>query len=153
MSKFDSAAMSSYYNTSNGPDDRPRPSGHISENHSLRRGTNVWSSRARKRLIVACDGTWQDSTNTSSAQYPSNVTRIVRAISKYGFDNEGREVEQVVYYQKGVGTGLADRLYGGKNCSSGDRCRRVVADWFRCAWLWCLSQCEIGLRLSSPQLR
>jgi hypothetical protein len=145
--------MSSYYNPSTRPDDRPRPSTHGSENHSLKRGTNVWSSRARKRLIVACDGTWQDSTNTSSGQYPSNVTRIVRALSKFGFDEEGREIEQVVYYQKGVGTGVTDRLYGGKNCNCSENDKRVVAEQSRCAWLWCLRQCTGGLWVSSPQLR
>ncbi|KAF1816545.1 hypothetical protein P152DRAFT_371654, partial [Eremomyces bilateralis CBS 781.70] len=66
-----------------------------------------------KRLIVLCDGTWQDSTEPSAGEYPSNVTRFARALSKYGFDESGEELEQIVYYQKGVGTGLMDSLFGG----------------------------------------
>lgn len=33
----------------------------------------------KKRIIVACDGTWMDSDGVE--QVPSNVTRIVRAVS------------------------------------------------------------------------
>lgn len=33
----------------------------------------------KKRIIVACDGTWMDSDGVQ--QVPSNITRIVRAVS------------------------------------------------------------------------
>lgn len=35
----------------------------------------------KKRIIIACDGTWMDSDGVE--QVPSNVTRIVRAVSTY----------------------------------------------------------------------
>jgi uncharacterized protein (DUF2235 family) len=94
-------------------ENRARPTSDIYDIPSLAKGTQSWSSRPRKRLIVACDGTWQDSTS-GTGEYPSNVTRIIRAISKIGYDEENREVEQIVYYQKGVGTGVTDRIYGGE---------------------------------------
>ncbi|QIW96566.1 hypothetical protein AMS68_002084 [Peltaster fructicola] len=53
-----------------------------------------------KKLIVCCDGTWQDSDNTP--QRPTNITRICRAIS--GTDDSHHQ--QIVYYQAGIGTGI-----------------------------------------------
>lgn len=71
-------------------------------------------SRNIKRLLVFCDGTWQDGNGFDEDEYPSNVTRLSRAVSQYAIDEHGNEVEQIVYYQKGVGTGLMDRMFGGK---------------------------------------
>ncbi|KAL5338201.1 hypothetical protein BJX70DRAFT_214411 [Aspergillus crustosus] len=68
-----------------------------------------------KRLIVCCDGTWQDATADSS-EPPSNVTRFSRSLSREAIVEENgvqREVPQIVYYQKGVGTGLGDKYFGG----------------------------------------
>ncbi|RAH44257.1 T6SS phospholipase effector Tle1-like catalytic domain-containing protein [Aspergillus brunneoviolaceus CBS 621.78] len=68
-----------------------------------------------KRLIVCCDGTWQDST-ADSADPPSNVTRLSRTLSQTAIVEENgvrKEVPQIVYYQKGVGTGLGDKYMGG----------------------------------------
>ncbi|EON65065.1 hypothetical protein W97_04300 [Coniosporium apollinis CBS 100218] len=64
-------------------------------------------SHFRKRLIILCDGTGQDST-ANDLKYPTNVTRFARAISPWTeveTAGEGKvQVEQIVYYQKGVGT-------------------------------------------------
>ncbi|XRM42701.1 hypothetical protein ABZX51_005912 [Aspergillus tubingensis] len=68
-----------------------------------------------KRLIVCCDGTWKDST-ADSQEPPSNVTRLTRTLSRVAVvdeDGENKEIPQIVYYQKGVGTGLADKYFGG----------------------------------------
>ncbi|CBF73562.1 hypothetical protein AN7939.2 [Aspergillus nidulans FGSC A4] len=68
-----------------------------------------------KRLIICCDGTWQDSTDDAS-EPPSNVTRLSRALSRTAIVKENgvlREIPQIVYYQKGVGTGLGDKYFGG----------------------------------------
>ncbi|KAL4899918.1 hypothetical protein BDW74DRAFT_105992 [Aspergillus multicolor] len=69
----------------------------------------------KKRLIVCCDGTWQDSTDDAS-EPPSNVTRLSRALSPSAIVEENRvrrEIPQIVYYQKGVGTGMGDKYFGG----------------------------------------
>ncbi|KAI0602991.1 hypothetical protein F4775DRAFT_587524 [Biscogniauxia sp. FL1348] len=75
----------------------------------------------RKRIIVCCDGTWQNADNgyikpTSSdpvpkLQIPSNVTRISRCFKRRC--SEG--TFQIVYYQSGVGSraGIIDRILGG----------------------------------------
>ncbi|KAI9783689.1 MAG: hypothetical protein M1839_003537 [Geoglossum umbratile] len=80
--------------------------------------------RPGKKLIICCDGTWQNSDNgfekdgifsTGKLQTPSNVTRIARAIKPYHDDpGTGISKNQVVYYQAGVGTsGVWDKLVGG----------------------------------------
>ncbi|KAI1331237.1 hypothetical protein F5Y16DRAFT_360964 [Xylariaceae sp. FL0255] len=76
----------------------------------------------RKRIIVCCDGTWQNSDNgyikagnhhpKPSLQIPSNVTRISRCFRRTCSDG----TFQIIYYQSGVGSraGLIfDRLLGG----------------------------------------
>ena len=84
-------------------------------------------SKIRKRIIVACDGTWQDADSTSERLYPwwkfwrkehrltpaSNVARLCRCIGKEGIDKQGQPVPQLVFYQAGVGTGWMQRVTGG----------------------------------------
>ena len=61
-----------------------------------------------KRLIVCCDGTWDDADAGGSF---SNVVRLSRAIKAKAEDG----TEQIVYYQSGVGTGsdAATKITGG----------------------------------------
>ncbi|RAL59466.1 hypothetical protein DID88_006582 [Monilinia fructigena] len=76
-----------------------------------------------KRIILCCDGTWMDSDDgfnkptlipyksTGSLQTPSNVTRLSRALRRYGRDG----THQIIYYHSGVGTGssMMDTISGG----------------------------------------
>ena len=55
---------------------------------------------AIKRLVVCCDGTWNDS--DSGAGY-TNVSRLAWAIQPTD-KRDGKEVAQIVFYQSGVGT-------------------------------------------------
>jgi uncharacterized protein (DUF2235 family) len=85
------------------------------------------ASKVCKRIIVACDGTWQDADSDSQRIYPwwkfwkrehyispaSNVARLCRCISREGIDEQGRPVHQLVFYQAGVGTSAMQRLGGG----------------------------------------
>lgn len=69
----------------------------------------------QKRLIVCCDGTWEDSL-ADTHQPPTNVTRISRVLSRNAIVEENgvkTVVPQIVYYQKGVGSGLGNQLLGG----------------------------------------
>ncbi|CAZ85424.1 unnamed protein product [Tuber melanosporum] len=62
-----------------------------------------------KRIIICCDGTWQDS-DGGKLEVPTNVTRVARALKSFTDDG----VSQVIYYQSGVGTGgTVNRLIGG----------------------------------------
>lgn len=69
----------------------------------------VVPAKLPKKLIVCCDGTWQDSDNNPAN--PTNVTRIARAVKDLDDDHH----QQIVYYQAGVGTGIGitDYLLGG----------------------------------------
>lgn len=59
-----------------------------------------------KRLIVCCDGTWQN----LSTDYPTNVVRIIQLLHTRDEDGD----LQLAYYDPGVGTGgRFDRLTGG----------------------------------------
>jgi uncharacterized protein (DUF2235 family) len=63
-----------------------------------------------KRLIVCCDGTWNDA--DSAAEF-TNVVRIARAI-KPNDTRSNPAIPQIVYYHSGVGTSDAlDRVVGG----------------------------------------
>ena len=55
----------------------------------------------KKRIIVCCDGTWNDSVNSDSPL--TNVSRISRLIS--AVDDHG--VQQIVSYHTGIGFGTS----------------------------------------------
>jgi uncharacterized protein (DUF2235 family) len=76
-----------------------------------------------KRIIIACDGTWDDDNygmekkdilpwSKEVPKPPSNVTRICRSILP--FDTKARK-QQIVYYQAGIGSEhtIKDKLWGG----------------------------------------
>lgn len=61
-------------------------------------------------------GTWEDGTSDTESP-PSNITRISRALRQYAkVERNGVSmmVPQIVYYQKGVGTGVVDQYIGGE---------------------------------------
>ena len=76
--------------------------------------TNGATKRAAvfKRLIVCCDGTWQSSDKPGVKEnVESNVTRLCRALKDERYvDSENQEIQQVVYYQSGVGTDELSKL-------------------------------------------
>ncbi|HIK16738.1 MAG TPA: DUF2235 domain-containing protein [Leptolyngbyaceae cyanobacterium M33_DOE_097] len=58
-----------------------------------------------KRLIVCCDGTW----NTANMPCPTNVVKIARAVKSVASDG----IDQLVYYDEGVGTEWLNKWTGG----------------------------------------
>ncbi|EPS37119.1 hypothetical protein H072_9264 [Dactylellina haptotyla CBS 200.50] len=93
----------------------PRPSRRASRRYSRDYdGPGNTVNQGNKRLIIACDGTWQDSNGElqdGKLKPPTNVTRICRAIKAVSSSN----VPQVVYYQAGPGSsnGPFDKIVGG----------------------------------------
>jgi uncharacterized protein (DUF2235 family) len=62
-----------------------------------------------KRILVCCDGTWNRPDQVHGGQVCcSNVTKIARCVPSVASGTE-----QVMFYDKGVGTGRFDRLLGG----------------------------------------
>ncbi|KAI5924869.1 hypothetical protein F4810DRAFT_709060 [Camillea tinctor] len=95
---------------------------------------------AKKRIIVCCDGTWQNADNgftkpTKSDPVPklqvsSNVARISRSFKRRCSDG----TFQIIYYQSGVGSrfGTLDRFLGGAfGCGLSENVREAYA--FICA--------------------
>src|SRR5689334_7841566 len=63
-----------------------------------------------KRLIVCCDGTWNQPDHTDQgAAAPTNVAKVGLAVA----DTDRNDVAQLVHYQAGVGTRPGERLTGG----------------------------------------
>src|ERR1044072_2823228 len=64
-----------------------------------------------KRLIVCCDGTWNDSDNGTGYTNVSRLAGPTRPVDK----RDGQDVTQIVFYQSGVGTqgDLASKVAGG----------------------------------------
>lgn len=59
-----------------------------------------------KRLVVCCDGTWQQLTSS----YPTNVVKIAQAVKPFA----NNRIPQIVFYDEGIGTGNeVDKLTGG----------------------------------------
>ena len=63
-----------------------------------------------KRLIICCDGTWNRADQeVDGIPCPSNVIKIAFRVAK-----RDQQVDQVLFYDQGVGTGnLTDKLTGG----------------------------------------
>jgi uncharacterized protein (DUF2235 family) len=59
-----------------------------------------------KRLVVCCDGTWQD----LSKEYPTNVVKMAQAVK-----TKDTTIPQIVFYGQGIGSGgeLLNRVGGG----------------------------------------
>ena len=58
-----------------------------------------------KRIIVCCDGTWNNADGTG--QVPTNIAKLARCIDNEAEVHEdGKKVliKQIVYYQRGIGS-------------------------------------------------
>ncbi|KAI0304693.1 hypothetical protein BC826DRAFT_977756 [Russula brevipes] len=74
--------------------------------HSAQRSytdTKPSSLKVKKRIIVCCDGTWQDGVVISERWKYTNILRLSRAISHVD-ERFVPPVPQIVFYQAGVGT-------------------------------------------------
>jgi uncharacterized protein (DUF2235 family) len=72
-----------------------------------------------KRLIVCCDGTWQD----LESPYPSNVVKLSQAVKPVATDG----TPQIVFYDAGIGT-ESQKLSGG---TAGVGIDRNIQDGYR----------------------
>lgn len=63
-----------------------------------------------KRIVIACDGTWNRPDQLHGGEItPSNVTKLALGVA-----DDGGGTEQCVFYERGVGTGgMLDRIGGG----------------------------------------
>ena len=84
----------------------------------------VQVSRRPRRLIAACDGTWN---STDRQTHTTNVVRLARSIRSCTSDG----ISQIVYYHTGVGTGnVLDHWLGGGVGVGLSQIVRSVYAWF-----------------------
>ena len=101
-----------------------------------------------KRLIVCCDGTWMSSDQAkSSKENPTNVTRFCRAIENAEVLSDGREIHQVVYYQKGIETGDMSPL---QKVIAGEAQLSVTITWVSVLIMF---KVELGMVLTRMSVR
>ncbi|CAL1695679.1 unnamed protein product [Somion occarium] len=60
-------------------------------------------AKMNKRIIICCDGTWQDGLTVSQRWKYTNVLRLARSINHMD-ERQNPPVPQIVFYQSGVGT-------------------------------------------------
>ncbi|KAK0245372.1 hypothetical protein EDD85DRAFT_873415 [Armillaria nabsnona] len=61
------------------------------------------AARDRKRLIVCCDGTWQDGVLTQDRLLYTNTLRLARTITNEDTRSDP-PIQQIVFYQSGIGS-------------------------------------------------
>jgi hypothetical protein len=62
----------------------------------------------KKRIIICCDGTWNEPEKIENDHIvPTNVLKMVRAVEPY---DSASGIQQVVFYDQGVGTGALGKL-------------------------------------------
>ena len=84
----------------------------------------VQVSRRLRRLIAACDGTWN---STDRQTHTTKVVRLARSIRSCTSDG----ISQIVYYHPGVGTGnVLDHWVGGGVGVGLSQIVRSVYAWF-----------------------
>jgi uncharacterized protein (DUF2235 family) len=67
-----------------------------------------------KRIVVCCDGTWGTPDQSHSGRpAPTNVTKFALGVDATARSEDGAEIEQRVFYHRGVGTGTQNRFVGG----------------------------------------
>ncbi|KAI0756918.1 hypothetical protein C8Q80DRAFT_1131135 [Daedaleopsis nitida] len=68
---------------------------------------------SHKRIILCCDGTWQDGLETRQKWKYTNVLRLARSINHVD-ERFDPPIHQVVFYQNGIGTdNIYDKIVGG----------------------------------------
>ncbi|KIJ68497.1 hypothetical protein HYDPIDRAFT_125092 [Hydnomerulius pinastri MD-312] len=60
-------------------------------------------SKMKKRIIVCCDGTWQDGVIVKERWKYTNVLKLSRALNHVD-ERAGNPIAQIVFYQTGVGS-------------------------------------------------
>ncbi|MDF1623515.1 MAG: DUF2235 domain-containing protein [Pseudohongiella nitratireducens] len=95
------------------------------------------TAAGHRHLVLGLDGTWNTPDQLDrDRQCPSNVVKLLRAI-----DTRQSDVEQLKYYDAGVGTdGFVDKLWGGI-------AGRGLFGNMRQAYVWLLENYRIGDQL------
>ncbi|EMD42110.1 hypothetical protein CERSUDRAFT_110653 [Gelatoporia subvermispora B] len=86
-------------------------------------------ARIKKRIVVCCDGTWQDGIIVEDRWKYTNVMRLARAVN-HTDDRFEIPIPQVVFYQSGIGSApnIYDQIVNGvTGASLGDKVEEAYA--------------------------
>ncbi|KZT02647.1 uncharacterized protein LAESUDRAFT_729887 [Laetiporus sulphureus 93-53] len=87
------------------------------------------SKKLQKRIIVCCDGTWQDGIVVEERWKYTNVLRLSRAIQHLDI-RQDPPIPQIVFYQSGIGSSgsLYDQIVdGGTGATLGEKVEEAYA--------------------------
>ncbi|KAJ7596991.1 hypothetical protein C8J56DRAFT_918849 [Mycena floridula] len=94
-------------------------------------GADSLRLRVKKRIVVLCDGTWQDGISTADRQSYTNILRLARTIDHEDKrDSGGPPIPQIVFYQSGIGSEknfYAEYIEGTTGASLGDKVEEAYA--------------------------
>lgn len=85
--------------------------------------------RIKKRIILCCDGTWQDGITVNQRWKYTNVLRLARAINHVD-ERYNPPIPQIVFYQSGIGsdgTGITQVLEGATGATLADKVQEAYA--------------------------
>ncbi|KAJ6621699.1 hypothetical protein B0H10DRAFT_970376 [Mycena sp. CBHHK59/15] len=91
--------------------------------------TRMGITRFKKRIIVCCDGTWQDGISTENRRSYTNILRIARTINH----EDARfhlPIPQIVFYQSGIGSEknfYSEYIEGTTGSTLGDKVEEAYA--------------------------
>ena len=80
-----------------------------------------------KRIVICADGTWNRPEQDIEKDFPTNVLKIARAIEPVSTDENGDPVEQVVFYDWGIGSYYDEKIGG----ATGRGINKNVQDGYR----------------------
>ncbi|KAF9480982.1 hypothetical protein BDN70DRAFT_876848 [Pholiota conissans] len=98
---------------------------------TLHDGAVEGQPRQFKRILVFCDGTWQDGISSQRSAY-TNVLRLARSVKHEDtrHQKDGPPVTQVVFYQAGIGSDkniYSEYVEGTTGCTLGDKVEDAYA--------------------------
>ncbi|KAG2159815.1 uncharacterized protein EDB93DRAFT_1112059 [Suillus bovinus] len=86
-------------------------------------------AKIKKRIIVCCDGTWQDGVIAKEGWQQTNILKLSRGL-EHQDTRSGVPIPQVVYYQCGIGTGqnfYSEYVEGATGGSLGEKVQEAYA--------------------------
>ncbi|KAI6047671.1 hypothetical protein EDC04DRAFT_11000 [Pisolithus marmoratus] len=89
----------------------------------------ITTSSIKKRIIVCCDGTWQDGIIVKERWKYTNILKLSRALNHVDMRG-GVPVPQIVFYQNGIGSSpnlYSEYVQGATGSSLGEKIQEAYA--------------------------
>lgn len=89
----------------------------------------VKTNNIKKRIVVCCDGTWQDGIIVKERWKYTNILKLSRALNHVDMRG-GAPVPQIVFYQSGIGSSpnfYSEYVQGATGSSLGEKIQEAYA--------------------------